>query len=149
MPPRQRDIVQRHDNVVRRVTALETGAHPTGSYTEYFDSIPRTDITILAASDWHAGAGTPRWQRRIGIVSLEGEIDPDGGDAGSAAAEDVIASLPDEARPAISQMITVAASTPPYVARVKVDKNGDVTLYRGTLDGDTIVYLDGINYPAV
>ena len=135
-----------------RVRNLETGVHPTGSRTDYYDTYPPTGFGVLSSSDWHAYSSgvtsyQPAWQRRTGLVMLSGAVELDNGK--SVPASDQIATLPREARPLVQQTVIVGADSPPYRARVTVKPNGDLYVLGDDLTAaNAVVRLDGAMWAA-
>lgn len=146
------DYLRLHANVAQRVRNLETGVHPTGSELRYYDTIGPTNIGIRSDSNWHvyeSGVLTmqPRWQRRVGIVMLSGAVELDSGLSG-APSEDLLATLPPEARPRQGQLQPAAAEQSPYRARLRVQTDGELYLLGGGLEAEgAIVWLDGASWP--
>lgn len=145
------DYLRLHANVRQRVRRLETGVHPTGGELRYYDTIEPTDISIRSDSNWHRYESgvriyQPRWQRRTGIVMLSGAIELDSG-LSSAPDDDLLATLPPEARPVLGQMLPAAAEQDPYRARLRVQTDGELHVLGGNLGAGAIVWLDGASWP--
>jgi hypothetical protein len=132
------------------VRNLETGVHPTGSHTDYYDTYGPTTFSILGASAWHAHTVfpndfPPRWQRRTGLVMLSGAVQLDSGRG--VPESDQIATLPREARPLHSLVMQVAADSSPYRARIQIHPDGSLDLFGDELSGDfVVVRLDGATW---
>ena len=144
------DYLRLHANVRNRVRNLETGVHPTGSHTDYYDTYPPTNFSVPSGSAWHSYSSgvtdyPPRWQRRTGLVMLSGAVELDSG--ASVPASDQIGTLPPEARPLQELTMAVGAESSPYRARIKVQPDGDLFLLGDGLSAaGTVVRLDGATW---
>ena len=142
---RSPDFLRITASTTRRVRNLETGVHPTGTELRYYDSFGPTAVVITNPRFQHMAGGQGWvWLRRIGIVAMGGAIqgDPNNRPIADFGAEEVVARLPVEARPLVGISGIVAMTNAPFYARITVDADGYVTVYRAADWG-------GLNYPQI
>jgi len=129
---RNSDYLKITASTARRVRNLETGVHPTGSELRYYDSFGPTAVVITNSKFEPMTAGWV-WLRRIGIVAMGGAIQRSGSQTlADFDAEEVLARLPPEARPIVDISGIVAMTSFPFYARITVDEDGYVTVYKGS-----------------
>lgn len=129
---RNPDFLKITASTTKRVRNLETGVHPTSSELNYYDTYyPRAidmegPFAILPAG---AGLHTPKWQRRVGVVTLMGAFygSPNWGAVG---ATEKFGELPAEARPNAELFLRFPMSNVPYFCFVTVQTDGDLILHK-------------------
>jgi len=133
---RSPDYLRITASTARRVRNLETGVHPTSSGLNYYDTFGPIQFDFVDGAEFTSPSLAERagWQRRMGIVQtfgmLRGTWGPD--------ASEYVSKLPPEARPRLPvHGVVPMTNSPPYIAFVLVETNGDFFLEKafGTTEG--------------
>lgn len=146
---RNPDYLVRRINVEDRVRNLETGVHPTASDLNFFDTIDFTLLPVVGGAGWeYYSPGVSNfpvgYQKRVGTVAMSGQLEKL--DTNVAFTEQTVFSLPVEIRPLTDLQFVVGLDNySPFYTTVKVYKNGDVTIYKGT----QVWTPDGVSAPVV
>ena len=149
---RNQDYIDEHGHIARRVSNLETGVHPVSADNAYANAVPPTNIILI--SPWQqfrgsaADPATPKWQRRFGVVTLMGGVEPSGVDWSAIPADSKCGDLPTGARP-LSELVFLVAGIPaPFYGTLRVQTDGGIYVIKppGALPSGFGLRFDGANW---
>jgi hypothetical protein len=128
------DFLHLHANAHRRLRNLETGVHPLASETAVPDTIPPTALTITnphfrSAFSFDPAPSIPRWQRRIGVVTMLGGVEPVTNWA-ALGTEETVGTLPAAARPLGELIFNGALLAYPWVCQYRVKPTGEISILK-------------------
>lgn len=149
--PKTVDYLDSHVNVNDRLRALETGVHPVNHGLNYFDSWPRTEMTLVSGSGFNfPSSAAPRaaWQRRTGNVYFMGAVSANFATMSSDGV--IFATIPDVAAPDQTMHQMVNLLVPPYVVMIMIRSNGEVVAFKPVGAASIVqdMYLDNVAFPA-
>src|SRR3954465_1923964 len=125
------DFLDNHHSSERRVRALETGVHPTGSDIVYVEALLPTNIPVSSGFRPWAWSSTypafPQWQRHNGVVTLLGGIEP-ASSWGAVPEESVVGVLPSPARPRTDLYVVGAMTSAPGHATLHILTDGTISV---------------------
>ncbi len=138
---RSPNFLHLHNTLSRRVSNLETGVHPTRSEFGYGDAYGPTTFTVTSTVLSHLSPGL-KWMRRMGVAQFAGTLWF--GTGGSAhthselAAEEVIGTLPPQARPLVALRNQGQLTVAPWFFQYTIGLDGVVRVIKpsGPAAGD-------------
>ena len=142
------DYIASHQNLVRRVSNLETGVHPTRANIEYWDSKELTSFPLSVSQNMEIIDAS--WQRRAGIVFFYGQVlIKKVNTLGSNGTR--LCNLPDAASPNTLQHHFAALSGGGTAARgyliVQIKADGEFRVMPALGSGSASIWLSSISYP--
>lgn len=153
IPPRQRDAVDVAMNHERRLTNLETGAHPVRALADFYSSVPLTSLPERPGGVLYMNPGSsgsidlsPVWMKRSGLVTLGGGIEVLS--ATQVSADGWYGTLPPNACPFVDFKVLAVTTVAPWRCTIEVKKNGQLHVHPEQMAGTFTVFLDGITYLA-